>query len=284
MIPDNGNTTLSAGIFGEHAASEPERLDTALVRLGLTESRERAHRLITEGHVRVGGEAVTKPAYKLNDPYNADIELTGGDKYVSRGGIKLEAALLAFFPPEGRIDGLRCCDVGASTGGFTDCLLQHGAKSVVCVDCGSEQLHHKLRADPRVCSLEGVNARGWNDAQYAKAFGLVTMDVSFISQILIFHTVHHILAPGGRLISLIKPQFEAGREALDRHGIVRDPAVHAAVICNVARAAQQHPVELYMRACIPSPITGGDGNREFLALFTAEPAELPDEGEVLKWM
>ena len=192
-------------------------------------------------------------------------EMRGAERYVSRGGFKLEGALKGF---QLDVTGLRCLDVGASTGGFTDCLLQHGAHEVVAVDVGHGQLHWRLRQDPRVKVHEGVNARDL--AAYAKehfpgAFDLVVADVSFISLRLVLPPAFDLLSSGGRICALIKPQFEAGRGEVGKGGIVRDAAVRERVVRDLIEWASAHPVESI--GVIPSPIAGRDGNEEFLWLL-----------------
>ena len=234
------------------------RLDVYLVTNGYTESRESAKRLIEAGEVTVDGVTVTRPStpvlgapsVSLNEP-----------RFVSRGGEKMEAALRLFgIDPT----GLSVLDVGASTGGFTDCLLQWGAASSVTVDAGTGQLHPKLLRDPRVRNVEKYNARELS-ASDVGVFPLAVMDVSFISQTYILPNIPACLTEGGRLVSLIKPQFEAGRAALGKKGIVRaerDRALAIRRVLDMAVAVGLCPVGL-----APSPILGGDGNEEFLALF-----------------
>ena len=237
------------------------RLDLLLVERGLAESRERARALILAGKVVVSGRADVKAGAMV--PHDADIKVAEPEHpWVSRGGIKLAHALTAF---DVDVSGRLGLDIGASTGGFTDVLLQHGARHVIALDVGRNQLHWKLRSDPRVTVIEGVNARALvTDAvpQLGIGAGVVTIDVSFISLRLILPRVPPLLAPGADVIALVKPQFEAGRDDVGRGGVVKDPAVHTRVIDEVSEAAAA--VGLTPAAVIESPITGAEGNREFL--------------------
>lgn len=244
-----------------------ERIDKLLVDRGLAESRTKAQALVMAGLVLVDEQQVKKPS---NDfPADANIRIKGADSpgahYVGRGGLKLEAALHAFSV---EVNGLDCLDIGASTGGFTDCLLQHGARRVVAVDVGHNQIDWRLRNDPRVEVREGVNARYLTPADFESRFDLVVMDVSFISATKIFPAIVPLLTAGGRLITLIKPQFEVGKGEVGSGGIVREPEKHARVAAEVGHAAEQ----LGLHACglIESPLKGADGNIEFLALYEAE--------------
>ncbi|HEX7086396.1 MAG TPA: TlyA family RNA methyltransferase, partial [Vicinamibacterales bacterium] len=234
------------------------RLDLLLVERGLAPSRERARALILAGQVRVDGQVVTKAGTAVRD--GSEVVLTGRDHpYVGRGGVKLAHALDHFG-----IDPAGCTalDIGASTGGFTDVLLQRGAKHVVALDVGHGQLAWQLRQDPRVLVLEGVNARHLTPDQAPGPFDIVTIDVSFISLRQILPVVPARLAPGGHVVALVKPQFEAGREDVERGGLVRDPAVHARVLEEVSAAARA--VGLEPMGSTPSPITGATGNQEYL--------------------
>ena len=237
------------------------RLDRTLVDRGLAASRTLAARLIADGSVLVNGAAAKKAAMDVSDEDEITVRESALCRYVSRGGLKLEEALRVF-----EIDpaGLVCADVGASTGGFTDCLLQHGAACVYAVENGSGQLHPSLAAHERVVSLENVNAR-YLDGTLFPPVDLAVMDVSFISQSKLYPALSRILRPGGALITLIKPQFEVGRSKIGRGGVVRDEKAKRACIDRLigeARAAG-----LTAEKVIPSPIPGGDGNEEFLALF-----------------
>jgi 23S rRNA (cytidine1920-2'-O)/16S rRNA (cytidine1409-2'-O)-methyltransferase len=238
------------------------RLDVELVERSLAESREQAQRLILAGEVWVEGQRWDK-ASKLCAA-SAAIEVRGGDRYVSRGGHKLEGALNGFHLD---VTGLRCLDLGASTGGFTDCLLQHGAREVVALDVGHGQLHWKLRQDPRVIVYEGMNARDLSvliDEQ-PKKFDLVVADVSFISLRKVLPPAFDLLSSGGRVCALIKPQFEAGRTEVGKGGIVRDAGVRERVVRDLCQWSQDYPVTTV--GTIPSPLPGRDGNEEFLWLL-----------------
>jgi 23S rRNA (cytidine1920-2'-O)/16S rRNA (cytidine1409-2'-O)-methyltransferase len=242
------------------------RLDVLLVARGLAESRDWAQRLIRAGEVRVNDQVVDQPAKLFADDVMIAVEQP--PKYVSRGGFKLEAALDHFQVDPG---GLTCADVGSSTGGFTDCLLQRGAAKVYALDVGNNQLHWKLRNDPRVVVMEKVNVR-YLDA-LPEPIDLAVVDVSFISLELVLPRVFEWMTPPptpplkgrGDVVALIKPQFEAGKNKVGKGGIVRDPAVHQEVIERITAfcANQGWPAQ----GLIESPILGADGNKEFLALL-----------------
>ena len=249
------------------------RLDKLLVDRALVTSRERAQALILAGRVLVDEQKVDKPGASV--AADAIIRLLGGDlRYVSRGGLKLEHALKTFAIS---VDGLACADIGASTGGFTDCMLQHGAQSVLAVDTGYGQIAHKLRDDPRVTLRERTNARLLTPGELITPNQptptFLAMDVSFISATLVLPAVLAALVPAGELwqgraVILVKPQFEAGRGNVGKGGIVRDPEAHQLAIDRVAdcvRSLNWHVVET-----IPSPITGMEGNHEFL-LYARKP-------------
>ena len=240
------------------------RLDQVLVDRGLAASRERARALILARQVRVGDSVVSKAGHPT--PMDAEIALIEPDHpYVSRGGVKLAHALDAFgVDPAGRL----ALDVGASTGGFTDVLLRRGASRVVALDVGHGQLDWRLRNDPRVHVLERVNARALDPAQLpedARCFSLAVMDVSFISVRQILPAIVPLLGAVAEVVVLVKPQFEAGREEVGKGGLVRDPAVHARVVEEVAAAATA--LGLTRVATTESPITGTEGNREFFLHF-----------------
>ena len=244
-----------------------ERIDKLLVARGLAPSRTRAQAMVMAGVVLVNEQRVAKASETFAP--DAAIRVRGQEdpaaRYVGRGALKLAAALAAFALD---VRGCVCLDVGASTGGFTDCLLQHGARRVVCVDVGHNQLDYRLRTDPRVEVREGVNARYLQPADFAEKFDLIVMDVSFISATKILPALVPLLNAGGRIVLLIKPQFEVGRGEVGRGGIVTDPAQHARVVAEVNEAAQA----LGLLSCgqIESPLKGADGNREFLALYARE--------------
>jgi 23S rRNA (cytidine1920-2'-O)/16S rRNA (cytidine1409-2'-O)-methyltransferase len=224
---------------------------------GLAPSRERARALILAGRVKVDGGVVSKAGALVNA--DASVELTAPDHpYVGRGGIKLAHALDVFAVDAA---GRRALDIGASTGGFTDVLLQRGALSVIALDVGRGQLDWRLRNDSRVLVREGINARALAAADLPWPVDLVVIDVSFISLRHIFPPLPGLLAAGGDVVALVKPQFEAGREEVGKHGLVTDPAVHDAVLARVtADAEASHLIRINMT---PSPITGATGNKEF---------------------
>ena len=233
------------------------RADRLLVELGLFESRARAQESIVAGLVTADG----RPVARSSDPLDrgARIAARAAHPYVSRGGLKLAAALDAFeLGPRGRV----CLDVGASTGGFTDVLLARGAARVVAVDVGRGQLHASLRADPRVESREGTDIRTLAAGILTPAPALAAIDVSFIALRLVLPAVAALLTPGAWIAALIKPQFEAGRDRVGRGGLVRDEAVQAEV-CEAVRADLE-ALGFAVLGLVPSPIAGGDGNREFL--------------------
>lgn len=231
------------------------RLDLLLVERGLAESRSLAQRLIMAGRVRVDGQVATKPSQAVSPESQVTVE--AGPRYVSRGGEKLEAALDGFGV---EVEGLVCADVGASTGGFTDCLLQRGAAKVYAIDVGRGQLHWKLRQDPRVVVMEGVNARHLESLP--EPVHLVTADVAFISLRLLLPNFSRWLVPEGQAVLLVKPQFEAGPESVGRGGVVRDPAVWRRVLLEVAEAAAT--AGLAPQGALRSPVRGPKGNVEFL--------------------
>jgi 23S rRNA (cytidine1920-2'-O)/16S rRNA (cytidine1409-2'-O)-methyltransferase len=241
-----------------------ERIDKLLVERGLAPSRTRAQALVMAGAVLVDEQRVEKPSETF--PPDAPVRVRGSDdpaaRYVGRGALKLEKALAEFGVS---VAGMTCLDVGASTGGFTDCLLQHGARRVVAVDVGHNQIDWRLRSDARVEVREGVNARHLRPADFAEAFDLVTMDVSFISAAKVLPALKGLLAEGGRVVVLIKPQFEVGRGEVGKGGVVSDPAKHARVVAEVNAAARELGFEV--RGVVESPIRGADGNVEFLALY-----------------
>lgn len=243
------------------------RIDKLLVDRGHAASRERAQALILAGRVLVNEQKVDKPGAQIAE--DATVRLLGADlRYVSRGGLKLEHALKTWSID---VTGLACADVGASTGGFTDCMLQHGAASVMAIDTGFGQIAHKLRVDPRVKLMERTNARLLKPGEVAGPGGEVirffAMDVSFISGTLVLPAIVAALAPAGErwageAVVLVKPQFEAGREHVGKGGIVRDPRAHSLAIERVSAAVREVSGEVL--AVMDSPILGMEGNREFL--------------------
>lgn len=236
-----------------------QRLDVLVVQQGLCDSREQAQRLILAGEVSVKGQLVTKPGTKVDDAL--PITVKNKPRYVSRGGLKLEGALKA-FPV--KADGKVCLDIGSSTGGFTDCLLQHGAIRVHAVDVGTNQLVWKLRNDPRVIVKEQFNARYMTPGDLGEKVQLIVSDVSFISLTKILPAAYECLEEGGDLLVLIKPQFELQPEDIGPGGIVRDPALHQRAVDKIYRFVVE---ELHREWCgvADSPITGMEGNKEFLA-------------------
>ncbi len=234
------------------------RADRLLAERGLAESRERAQALIMEGLVYTPAGRVLKPGTSLPD--DTPLEVRGGLPYVSRGGVKLAQALSVF---KLSVDGLVALDVGASTGGFTDCLLQKGASRVYAVDVGRGQLHHRLRLDPRVVLTEKCNAR--YAFELPEQVDIVTIDVSFISLTLIIPSVITHLKAGCQVVALVKPQFEAGREQVGRGGVVRDPKIHDQVMGRMVAWAEEQGLRV-VNQC-DSPILGSAGNREFFLLL-----------------
>lgn len=234
--------------------AKKQRLDLLLVERGLAPSREKARALIMSGDVLVRGQPELR-ASALVAP-DAEIETVAAARFVSRGGEKLDAALDHFAI---EAEGVAALDVGASTGGFTDCLLQRGASRVYAVDVGHGQLHARLRADPRIVAMERENARDLSELPEYPT--LATVDVSFISATLVLPAVSAVLAPNADLVVLVKPQFEAGKDQVDRRGVVRDAQTHAEVIGRVAWWCVNH--NLRVRGVCASPLLGPAGNREF---------------------
>ena len=236
-----------------------ERADALLVSRDLCDSREQAKRLILAGEVMCGTNVVAKPSTKI--PTDAEITVKERPKFVGRGGLKMEGALDAFqFDPT----GMTCLDVGASTGGFTDCLLQRGAVKVHAIDVGTNQLVWKLRSDPRVIVKEKFNARHMTPEDIGEPIDLAVTDVSFISLTKILPPMFSTLKDDGQIICLIKPQFELEREDISKGGIVRDPELHQRAVDKIHRFVTEELEHTWVE-CIASPITGTDGNREFLA-------------------
>jgi 23S rRNA (cytidine1920-2'-O)/16S rRNA (cytidine1409-2'-O)-methyltransferase len=240
-----------------------ERIDKLLVDRGLIESRTKAQAVIMAGSVLVDEKRVEKPSEAY--PADANIRIKGGGpetRYVSRGGLKLEAALKHF---DIRPEGFTCIDIGSSTGGFTDCLLQHGAKHVVAVDAGTNQMVWSLRIDPRVTVKEKTNAREVRPEDFEDRFDLAVVDVSFISVTKLLPAILPLLAVDGRIVALIKPQFEVGKGEVGKGGIVREPEKHEHVVAEVNKFAEE--IGLRVEGVIESPILGAEGNKEFLALY-----------------
>ncbi len=254
------------------AAPEKQRLDVSLVARGLAESREKAQALVMAGLVYIGENKADKPSQTVTEAQ--EIIVRGATHpYVSRGALKLEKALKLFpVDPSGKV----CVDVGASTGGFTDVLLRANAQHIYAVDVGYGQLDYKLRVDPRVTVMERTNARYLTVADFALPPSLAVMDVSFISTLKIFPSLFAILGENGACVSLIKPQFEAGRDRVGKKGVVKDPAVHADVIKSVRQGVAA--MGWHMAGLSFSPITGPEGNIEFLAhLLPGSGASVADE-------
>lgn len=242
----------------------PERLDVELVNRGLVESREKGRALIMEGAVYVNGQKAYKAGDKVKDGMN--IEIRGAKlHYVSRGGLKLEKAL-DVFPIT--LDGCVCMDIGASTGGFTDCMLQNGAKKVYAVDVGYGQLAWKLRSDERVVNMERTNIRYIDFDLVELPLDFVSTDVSFISLSHVLPVAYKLLKDGGEMVALIKPQFEAGREQVGKKGVVRDIAVHSEVIKKITSLA--FDTGFSVRGLDFSPIKGPEGNIEFLMYLSKD--------------
>jgi 23S rRNA (cytidine1920-2'-O)/16S rRNA (cytidine1409-2'-O)-methyltransferase len=244
-------------------------LDVALVTRGLAPTREKAARLIMAGHVEVNGRRADKAGVLIDEA--APVAVAQQQKFVSRGGDKLAPVLDGFnVSPRGRI----CVDVGASTGGFTHCLLERGASRVYAVDAGHGQLDAGLRADGRVVVMEKTNARHLVAAAFADPPELATVDVSFISLEKVLPAVYRVLAPAGEAITLVKPQFEVGKGQVGKGGVVRDPANHHAVISRVARYAVLHG--WHVRGVAASALKGPKGNREFFLYLCKTGRTIPD--------
>jgi 23S rRNA (cytidine1920-2'-O)/16S rRNA (cytidine1409-2'-O)-methyltransferase len=237
-----------------------QRLDVLLVQRGLCPSREKAQRLIMAGAVFSGGTRLEKASQAMAE--DAPLEVREADRYVGRGGHKLEAALRHFGIDPG---GMTCLDVGASTGGFTDCLLQHGAAKVYALDVGHGQLDWKIRSDPRVVVMEHCNARHLEPADLPEKVDLAVADVSFISLTLVLPPVAGVLTDGGMIVALIKPQFELSRADVGRGGIVRDDTARARAVDKIRDFAVG--AGWTWGGVVDSPIAGADGNREFLCLL-----------------
>ena len=242
---------------GPSPSGDKPRLDQLLVERGLAASREQAQARILAGEVFVNGQRRDKPGWRA--PHDAHLHLKTAPRYASRAGDKLAAALSAFSIP---VTGRVALDVGSSTGGFTDCLLQAGAARVHAVDSGRNQMIYRLRQDPRVRLRERTNARYLRPEQVGEPVDIIAVDVSFISATLLFPALLPLLAANGDLIVLVKPQFEAGREAVGKGGIVRDPAARDAAIARVRQALEA--AGMRVRNVMPSPVLGAEGNQEFL--------------------
>ncbi len=241
-----------------------KRLDVLLVDRGLMESRGKAQAIIMAGQVFVGGQRVDKAGTAVAQ--DAEIEIRGKKlPYVSRGGLKLEKAMDTFGL---RVEGKVCMDTGASTGGFTDCMLQRGARKVYAVDVGYGQLDYRLREDPRVVCMERTNARYLTHEQVPDELDFATVDVSFISLRLILPMLRSLLKEGGQAVCLVKPQFEAGKEKVGKKGVVRDPNVHLEVLEQFLLHADQ--ADFSVQGLTFSPIKGPEGNIEYLSYLTVD--------------
>jgi len=237
------------------------RLDQLIVQREFADSREQAQRLIRAGMVRVNEQPASKPGHQYPD--DAKLFVKEKQKYVSRGGLKIEGAHKQFgFNLQGAV----CLDIGSSTGGFTDFMLQHGAAKVYAVDCGTNQLHYKLRQDPRVVVMENTNARYITEEDIPEQADFCSIDTSFISLKLILPPLKQLIKPGGHIVSLIKPQFEAGKNQVGKGGVVRDPAIHQEVIEKIKTFGTKELGFQWLGLCT-SPITGPAGNVEFLAYW-----------------
>ncbi len=260
--------------MGRQRAGPRERLDRLLVARGLAPSRERAQALIMAGMVRVDGRPSGKPGALVAS--ESRLELTGADHpFVGRGGIKLDGALTALRV---EVAGRTALDIGASTGGFTDCLLKRGAARVFALDVGRGLLDWSLRRDPRVVTVEGKNARYLLPGDLPGPVDLAVADVSFISLRLVLAPLPPVLLPGAEVVALVKPQFEVGKGEVGKGGIVRDPGKHLSALRSVVSAASA--LGFGVRGACPSPITGAEGNREFFLHLAPAPSGCLD-GEAL---
>ena len=257
--------------------SNKTRLDVLLVERGFAPTRQKAQAIIMAGSVFVAGQRVDKPGTAVAN--EAELEVRGHTlRYVSRGGLKLEKAMQT-FPIT--LEGKTCADIGASTGGFTDCMLQNGARRVYAVDVGYGQLDWKLRSDERVVCLERTNARYLSAEQIPEPLNFASIDVSFISLKLIFPALYPLLREGGEIACLIKPQFEAGREKVGKKGVVRDPAVHLEVLQQFLQHAKEN--NFTVLGITYSPIRGPEGNIEYLGFLrkSDEPDAIPELSDVV---
>lgn len=251
------------------------RADVFLFTHGFAESRSQAAVLIGNG-VYISGKKIPKPSFIIPDDTPAHaVNIEKKLPFVSRGGLKLESALIAFHL---EVAGFCVLDIGASTGGFTDCLLRYGADFVYALDVGHGQLAPSLAADPRVENIEGCNARYMAPSLFSRHIDMAVTDISFISQKLIYGAMRGLLDDGAPFVSLIKPQFEAGRENIGKGGIVKDPRIHERIIRDIRESALASG--LAMRGICPSPIAGGDGNREYTALFIAGGEASISDGDI----
>ena len=257
---------------------QKERLDVFLTDQGYTESRSKAQALIMAGLVYVDGRKVDKPGFAVELSQNVELRGTACP-YVSRGGLKLEKALRDFSVD---VTDFVCSDSGASTGGFTDCLLQQGARKVFAIDVGYGQLAWKIRSDPRVVCMERTNVRSLSPEMLGELLDLSVIDVSFISLRLVLPVIYSLLKPEGQVLCLIKPQFEAGKEKVGKKGVVRDPAVHTEVLEAFMNNASQ--IGFTLKNLTFSPVKGPEGNIEFLGHLAKAPGESlkPDAAELVR--
>ena len=257
--------------------SEKIRLDNLIVQKGITESREKAKALIMAGQIYIDNQKCDK-AGQMVDPEKVNVELRGETlKYVSRGGLKLEKAM-AKFPIN--LEGKVCMDIGASTGGFTDCMLQNGAKKVFAVDVGYGQFAWKLRQDPRVVNMERTNIRYVEKEQIGEDLDFASIDVSFISLKLVLPVAKKLLSSSGEIVALIKPQFEAGREQVGKKGVVKDSGVHFSVVRNIVDFALE--IGFSVEGLEFSPIKGPEGNIEYLMYIKNNGVEKAIEDSVIE--
>lgn len=256
----NSTSSISRVTFHTSRGQSKQRLDTLVVQRGLAESRERAKQLILAGEVIVSGSAQVKPGHLIS--LDAEIVVKQPPRYVSRGGLKLEKALQVF---QVDVRDSAAIDVGASTGGFTDCLLQHGAKFVYAVDVGYGQLAWKIRQDSRVCVIEGTNIRTIDVNRFESPVEIGVVDVSFISLQKVLPVVTQIVDSTGDVLALVKPQFEAGREHVGKGGVVRDARVHLQVLCDLVQFI--HGLGRSIMGISHSPMRGPAGNIEYLIWF-----------------
>ena len=248
--------------WSKHLLIPPMRLDVFLAEAGFARSRTEAKQLIEEGAVSINGRVLDKPAMHIDGMEEGIVLNRSARPYASRGGTKLEGALSAFSID---VQGVRAIDVGASSGGFTDCLLQNGASCVIALDSGKDQLVDFLRRDPRVFVIEGYNARYLSPEDLPYVPNFAVMDVSFISATYIIPALYSVLADGAHFVCLVKPQFEVGRAAIGKGGIVKDEKAREAALSSVVAFAEQ--IGFTCHGAIVSPIRGGDGNIEYLAHF-----------------
>lgn len=253
-------TVISKQGFSGGVMSEKQRVDVLIVQMGLLESREKARAVIMSGQVYINNQKIDKAGTMVN--INSNIEIRETLRYVSRGGLKLEKALKSFHTD---LKDKVCLDIGASTGGFTDCMLQNGAKKVYAIDVGYGQLAWSLRNDVRVAAMERTNIRYVKFSDIGEYAEFASIDVSFISLSKVLPAVKELLRENAELVCLVKPQFEAGREKVGKKGVVRDPLIHEEVLLGVIQCAEK--LGLYLHGLDFSPVKGPEGNIEYLALF-----------------